>query len=141
MTAAIAPVVGDLEAGHLAAAGADRLERGVEGQRAGGHERAVLAEAVAHHHVGLDAVGGEQPGEGEVGGQHGRLGDLGLQQLLLEPRRPRPGRCVDEDVVGQRPAEQRRHDPVGLGERLAPRSARVARSSSSMLTYCEPWPV
>ena len=58
------------------------------------------------------------------------------------------GRCdrrrvvgVDEDVVGERPAEQRRHHPVGLGEglrddRLGGRAAR-----SSMFTYCEPWPV
>ena len=84
--------------GHLAAAGADRLEGAVEGERAGGDQGAVLAQAVAHHHVGLHAVGREQPGQGDVGGQHRGLGDLGLHQLLLE--RLDRGRvvAVDEDV-------------------------------------------
>ena len=77
------PVVLDREMGHLAAPGADRLERGRERQRPGGDEGAVLAEAVAHHEVGRDAVGGEQPGEGEVDRQHGGLGDLGLAQVGL----------------------------------------------------------
>ena len=52
---------------HLAAARAHRLERVGERQRAGRDQRAVLAQAVAHHHVGRDAVGGEQPGERDVG--------------------------------------------------------------------------
>ena len=103
---------------HLAAAGADGLERGVEGQRTGRDERAVLAEAVAHHHVGVHAVGGEQPGQREVGREHGRLGDLGLQQLLLQRRDGFGVVAVDEDVGGQRAPEQRGHDPVGLGEGL-----------------------
>ncbi len=56
---------------------ASRAAREREGP--GGDERGVLAEAVAHDHVRCDAVGPEQPGERDVAGQHGRLGDLGLQ--------------------------------------------------------------
>ena len=63
---------------HLVPARRHRLQRVVEGHRPGGHECRVLAEAVAHHHVRSDAVGLEQAGEGEIGGEHGRLGDLGL---------------------------------------------------------------
>jgi hypothetical protein len=54
-----AAVVGHRHPGHLAAAGADRLQRVRERQRPGGDQRAVLAKAVAHDHVGRDAVGGQ----------------------------------------------------------------------------------
>ncbi len=107
-----------IQAGHLAAAGADRLQCGLERQCARGHECAVLADAVTHHHVRPDAVRGEQPGERQVAGHHGRLGDLGLQKLLLELGDRVLVVLVDEDVAGQRLAEQRRHDLVGLRERL-----------------------
>ena len=49
---------------------------------------------------GRDAVGGEQAGQRDVGGEHGRLGDLGLQQLLLEPGDRFRVVGVGEDVVG-----------------------------------------
>ena len=86
-------VVLDLQARHLVAAGAHRFERVAEVEGVGRDQRAVLAEAVAHHHVGLDAVRGEQAGEREVGGQHGRLGDLGLLELLFELRHRRRVGC------------------------------------------------
>ena len=85
-TAAIAPVSSTVRCGHLPTARADRLQRGVERQRAGGDQRAVLTEAVPHHHVRPYAVRGQQVGQREVGGEHGGLGDLGLQQLLLGRR-------------------------------------------------------
>ena len=78
----------DRQVGHLVAAGAHRLERGGERQAPGGDERAVLAEAVAHDHVGRDAVLAEQTGEGDVDGQHRRLGDLGAAQFVLGVRHP-----------------------------------------------------
>ena len=55
------PVVGDGDARHLAAARGDRLEGVLERQDARRDERAVLAEAVPHHHVGDDAVRAEEP--------------------------------------------------------------------------------
>ena len=91
-TAAILPLSSTDEAGHLAAARAHRLERVGERQRAGGDQRAVLAEAVPHHHVRHDAVGGEQAGERRVGGQHGRLRDGGLPQVVFRLARQRPDR-------------------------------------------------
>ena len=110
-------VVAHRQIRHLAAPGADRLQRGVEGQRTGGDQSAVFAEAVAHHHVRAHAVRVEQAGQRQVGGQHRRLGDLGLHELLFEPLRGGLVGVVREDVLGQRLAEQRRHDPVGLVER------------------------
>ena len=98
-------------------AGADRLERGRERQRSGGDEGAVLAEAVAHHEVGHDAVGGEQAGEGEVDRQHGGLGDLGPAQVRLGRGDGVGVAGVDEQVGRQRTLDQRRHDGVGLVER------------------------
>ncbi len=51
------PVVVEGHGGHLATAGGDGLECVGERQCARGHQRGVLAEAVAHDHVGSDAVG------------------------------------------------------------------------------------
>ena len=136
------PGVLDVEARHLAPAGADRLERGLERERAGGHERAVLAQRVAHDEVGSDPVLAQQAREGHVDGEHGGLGDLGRPQLLLGPRHRRGVGGIGEDDVRQPPAlQQRGHDLVGPVEHLGDRPARGARSSASMLAYCEPWPV
>ncbi len=113
------PVVVDLEARHLLAPGADGLERRreIECSRCG--QCAVLAQAVAHHQVGHDAVGLEQAGDGRVDRKHRRLGDLGLAQLCLGGGHRVGIFGVDEDVVGERPAAQQRgHHLVGLGEGL-----------------------
>ena len=82
------------------APGADRLQGGVERQRARGHQGAVLAQAVAHHHVRAHAVRVEHPGQGQIGGQHRRLGDLGLHELLFQPLRGGLVGAVGEDVLG-----------------------------------------
>ena len=113
------PVVVDGDAGHLAAAGAHRLQGVREGEDGRRLERAVLAQAVAHHHVGLDAVGAEEPGERRVHRQDRGLGDRGLLQAflgLLDRSRIVGG---DEEVVGERTAEQGCHHPVGFGEGVA----------------------
>ena len=109
-------VVAHRQIRHLAAPGADRLQRGVEGQRTGGDQSAVFAEAVAHHHVRAHAVRVEHAGQRQVGGQHRRLGDLGLHELLFEPLGGGLVGVVREDVFGQRLTEQWRHHPVGLVE-------------------------
>jgi len=49
----------DLEVAHLPTAGTHRLECVLEGEAAGRHQRAVLAEAVTHDEVGHDPVGAE----------------------------------------------------------------------------------
>ena len=102
--------------GHLAAAGADGLERRRERQRPGRHQGAVLAQAVTHHEVGLDAVGGEQPGEREIDGQHGGLGDLGAAQIRFGGGDGVGVAGIDEEIGRQRPAEQRGHHGVRLVE-------------------------
>ena len=115
--------VGHGDAGHATTARADGYQRVFEGQSAGGDQCSVLAEAVAHRHVGLDAVGGEETRESEIDGQHGRLRDGGLAQIVISLR---DGNgiglvgisLVHEDKVGQRLAEQRRHDSIGFGKHL-----------------------
>ena len=60
-------------------------------------------------------------------------------QLLLGPLdRVASSKMMSDSA---RPAEQRRHDAVGLVEGLG--DDRLARraASPSMFTYCEPWPV
>ena len=110
-------VVGDGNLGHLRAAGTDRLEGVGEGQGAGRHQGAVFTQAVSHDHVGGDPVGGHQPGEGQVGGQHRRLGDGGLAEIVLGLFDTGGILAVDEDEVAQRPsAEERGHHRVGLVE-------------------------
>ena len=59
-------VHGDL--GHLRAARGRRLQRVGEGHDAGGDQGAILAQRVAHDHVGLEAVLGHQLVEGRVHG-------------------------------------------------------------------------
>ena len=86
-----------LEARHLASAGAHGLERVLEGQRAGGDQRPVLADGVAHDHVGRDPVLAEQPRERGVDGDHRRLLDLGAAKLLLRARHRLRVRRVGED--------------------------------------------
>ena len=95
-------VVAHRDARHLAAAGADGLQRVVEGQSAGGDQRAVLAQAVAHRHVGPDAVRGQQARQGEIRGQHRRLGDRGLAQIVFGPGDRVRVRLVDENEVAER---------------------------------------
>jgi hypothetical protein len=112
------PVVGDRDRRHLLAAGADGHQGGLERHRARRHQRAVLPEAVAHDHVGTQVVAAEKPGEGEIGREDRRLGDLGAGQLLLQGAHGVGVALVDEDVRRQRPAEHRRHDPVRLRERV-----------------------
>ncbi len=113
------PVVVDVDVGHLAPASADRFQGVGERQRPCRHERSVLTEAVPHHHVGVDAVGLEQPHQCPVDGEYRRLGDLGLHQLLVGLGDGSVVVGIDEDDVGERSTDQRFHDPVGLVEHLA----------------------
>ena len=109
-------VIGDRDLAHLGAAGADRSERVAEVHRTGGHEGAVFAQAVTHHHVGRDAVRPEQSTERGIDREHRRLGHLGLPQVVVGGRHRLVVVGIDEDERGQRAAEQRRHRAVGLGE-------------------------
>ena len=108
--------VDHVDVGHLASASAHGLERRVEVEPAGGDERAVLAEAVADDHVGFDAVGSQQFGEGEVGGEHGRLGDLGLTEILLGRGHGSGVVAVDEHVRAEWLGQHRCHHPIGVVE-------------------------
>ena len=73
---------------------------------------------MTHNHVGLEAVLGQQPPHGFVGGEHSRLGDGRLHQVHLRLHHRALVLRVDKDVAGQRAAEDGRHDLVGLCERL-----------------------
>ncbi len=111
-------VVGHVDAGHLAPAGAHRQQRVLEGQGPRRHQGAVLAQTVTHDQVRGHAVGLQQPRQGGVHGEDRGLGDLGAAQGGLGV-----GACllvvaVHEDDLRERPLEQGRHHPVRLAEDL-----------------------
>ncbi len=109
-------VVLDRQARHFTAPRAHGFESGIEGERTSSDEGAVLAEAVPHHHVRVHPVGAEQTADRGVGGEHRRLGDLGLQEFLFELSDCGGVVTVDEDVRRQRTPEQRGHHRVSLTE-------------------------
>ena len=111
-------VVGHRDRRHLVPSGAHGLECRLERHRTGRDEGAVLAEAVSHDHVGADVVLAEEPGQGQVRGEDGGLGDLGPGQLLLQVTHGVGVGVVDEDVRREGAVEHRGHDPVGLRERV-----------------------
>ena len=111
-------------------AGAHRFQRSGKGERAGSDQRAVLAEAVPDHHVGLDAVGRQQRRQRQVGGQHRWLRDLGVAQVFLCRGDRDLVTGVDEDVLAERLAQQRRHHVIRGHEPLGDdgfRRAQVAQ--------------
>ena len=75
------PCVGHVDVGHLAPAPGNGFERILERERTGRHQGPVLAQAVAHHHVGLHPECGEHLGECSVDRQDGRLRDLRLPEF------------------------------------------------------------
>ena len=104
-------------------------------------KRSVFAQAMSHRHVGLNAICGQQTGDSDIDGQHGWLRNFGLAQVFF-----RLGHClrvvgIDEDELGKRLAQQRRHHAICFGERLGARWALQRGAVESMLAYCEPWPV
>ena len=104
--------------GHSAAASADGLQRVVKGKAAGRNQRSVFAQAVSHRHVGLDAIGGQEAGQRDIGCQHGWLSDLGLAQIFFGLGDGAGVGLVNEDELAERLAEQRGHDAIGFGKGL-----------------------
>ena len=110
-------IVFQRDVGHLAPSGTNGLERIPEIQHASLHERCIFAEAVAHHHVRLDAVAAQQLRKCAVRRQHCGLRDLGLLQRLVAAANRFLATVVDEDVFGQQLIiEVRAHDAIGLLE-------------------------
>ena len=105
-------------AGHFATAGRDGLERIGKTYCPGLDQRPVFAKAVAHDHVGVEAVGAQQSGQRGIAGDQRRLRDLGLHQGAVGLLDPFLVFAIHEDIVGQRFAEDRFHHPVSLLERL-----------------------
>ena len=64
--------------GHYLPAGAHGFEAVFKIKNTGSHGRGVFAQAVAHHHIRLDAERGQQAHHGDIGRQHGGLGHFGL---------------------------------------------------------------
>ncbi len=83
---------------------------------------------MTHHHVRTDPVSGQHLRQRQVGGQHRRLGDLGLSKFLVGLGDRGRIVAVDEDVVGERLAQNRCHDAIGLFEDLC--DDRLALSKS-----------
>ncbi len=112
-------------AGHGLASCRDRFQRVAEGDRPGGRQRTPLAQAVAHDHVRLHAVRRQEPRQRRVHRQHGGLGDGRLLEPFLGFGQGVLVRVVEEDVLGQGPAQIGRHDLVRLLERRSHDRLRV----------------
>ena len=110
------PVVAEADLAHLAAARGGRLQGLGEGQHPRRHQGAVLAERVAHHHVGLEAELAQQPAHRGVHREHGGLRDRGLLEVLLGLLDGLGVLPVHEDVARQLAAEDGLEDAVGLLE-------------------------
>jgi hypothetical protein len=107
---------------------------------AGGDQRSVFAQAVSHGHVGLDAVSGQEPGQRQIGRQHGGLRNGGLAQIVFGLGDSVGVGRVHEDELAERLAEQRGHHAIGFGKSFSHDRFGCAERLS-MFTYCEPWPV
>ena len=84
---------------------------------------------MSHGHVGLDAVSGQEPGQRQVGGQHGRLRDRGLAQIVFGFGDGIGVGLVNEDEFAERLAEQRRHHAIGFGKSFGHNRLRRAERS------------
>ena len=126
-------VIIDLYLRHFATAPGGRFQRFGKGQDARRHQRAVFAKRVTHHQIGLEPVIGEQPANGLVHRQHGRLGDLRLHQVQVGLADGAGILRIDEQIGRQRSAEDGLHDRVGLIE--SPLNRR--RYGGQLLTHVD----
>ena len=110
-------VVVHLDLGHFAPAPGGRFQRLGEGQDARRYQRAILAQRVAHDHIRLKAIVGQQAADGLVESQHGWLGDLRLHQVEVGLTDGGLVVGIDKQIGGQRLAQDGLHDGVGLIER------------------------
>ena len=113
------PVVVERHVGHTPASEADRFERLAKTEGSGGDQGAVLAEAVPHHHVRSDVVGGEQTCERQVYGEHGGLRDRRLPERVVCSGHGIFIARVDKDDLAEWLAEERLHHLVGFAERIS----------------------
>ncbi len=111
-------VVGNGHVGHFSSARAHGLERLAKPKGACRHQGAVFAQAVTHHQVRSDSVCGQEPRQGQVGCEYGRLGDRGLSERLVGFLHGAFVVGVDEDNLAQWLSEQRLHHVIRFSERL-----------------------
>ena len=109
-------VVAHADLGHLAAARGGGFQRVGQRHNTGSGQRGVLAQRVAHHHVGAEAVLSQQPRRRRVERQHGWLRDRGLHQVALGLLHSGRVGAIHKNVAGQRAAQDGRHHAVGLVE-------------------------
>ncbi len=101
---------------HLVAAQRGDFQRSRKGEDAGGNERAVFAQRMAHRHVGAETVGAQQLVDGCVHGKHSRLRDGRLHEAPFAGAQGVRVVAIDEEMAGERLAENGRHRPVSLGK-------------------------
>ena len=71
---------------------------------------------MSHGEVGFDAVRGQEPGQREVGGQHGGLSNFSLAQIVFRFGDSVSVGLVNKDKFAERLAEQRSHHAIGLSK-------------------------
>ena len=76
-------VVFKRHARHFAAARADGFHSVLKRKGARNRQSSVFSHAMAHRHVGMNAVGGHQPGHRNVGRDDGRLSNRSLAKIFF----------------------------------------------------------
>ena len=98
--------------GHLGAACGRCLQRLRKGHDACRDQRCILAQRVAHGHVGREAVVAQQQQHGRVQRQHGGLGNRRLHQVFFHLLDGNGVCTVHKDVGGERAPQDGRHHAV-----------------------------
>ena len=111
-------VVFYLHLAHFAAAGGGRFQALGKRHNAGSGEGGIFAQRVAHDHIRPEAKLRQQAAQRFVHGEHGWLSNFRLHQVELGLIHRGRVTAIDEDVAGERPAQNGCHNCVGLGDGL-----------------------
>ena len=111
------PIIGNGDSRHFLAARTHSAQRIGKRHDASGHQRAVLAQTMAHDHIGMNPVRGHQSSERLIDRKHCRLGDLCLLEGVLCGLSRGFAVDIGKDKIAEALAVQKRHHHVvGLVE-------------------------
>ncbi len=102
--------------GHLSAAGSGGLQRIGKWHDAGRDQGTVFAQGMAHGHIWSEAIFTQELVHSRVHGQHRRLGDGGLHQVVFRLLHDLRVVAVDKEVAGQGPPQDGSHHLISLSQ-------------------------
>ena len=109
-------IVAHTHLGHLGPACSGSLKRLGERHNPGGNQRPILAQRVAHHHIGPHAVLTQQRQKRHIKREHRRLRDRRLHQGALGLFQHCRVAAIHKEEIGKRSPQNGRHHRVRLLE-------------------------